>query len=90
MGLLAFIFWSMKNKKILYWSLGSVAFLGLGYLVYRKIKDRNKTFIKDGNFTIVVDDTIVADPNQADTVSESDLDTTSNQEDLGYLDYNNS
>jgi hypothetical protein len=78
------------NKKILYWSLGSVAFLGLGYLVYRKIKDRNKTFIKDGNFTIVVDDTIVADPNQADTVSESDLDTTSNQEDLGYLDYNNS
>ena len=83
----------MKNKKILYWSLGSVAFLGLGYFVYRKIKDRNKTFIKDGNFTIVVDDTIVADPNQADTVSESDLDTSNedvSQTDLGYLDYNNS
>ena len=48
----------MKNKKILYWSLGSVAFLVLGYFVYRKIADRNKTFIKDGNFTIVIDDTI--------------------------------
>ena len=86
------------NKKILYWSLGSVAFLGLGYLVYRKIKDRNKTFIKDGNFTIVVEDTIVADPNQADTISESDLDTeyipqeedVTKTEDLGYLDYYNS
>jgi len=67
MGLFVFIFWIMKNKKILYWSLGSVAFLVLGYFVYRKIADRNKTFIKDGNFTIVIDDTIVADPNQEDT-----------------------
>lgn len=97
MGLFAFIFWSM-NKKILYWSLGSVAFLGLGYLVYRKIADQNKEFIKDGNFTIIVDETIVADPNQPDTVSESDLDTeyipqeedVTQTEDLGYLDYYNS
>jgi len=62
----------MNTKKILYWSLGSVAFLGLGYLVYRKIADRNKDFIKDGNFTIVIDNTIVADPNQPDIDSEGD------------------
>ena len=104
MGLFAFISGSMKNKKILYWSLGSVAFLGLGYFVYRKIADRNKKFIKDGNFTIIVDETIVADPNQPDTVSESDLDldtgytpqdfseedVTQTDLDLGYLDYYNS
>jgi hypothetical protein len=62
----------MNTKKIIYWSLGSVAFLGLGYLVYRKIADRNKDFIKDGNFTIVIDKTIVADPNQPDIDSEGD------------------
>ena len=61
-----------KNKKIIYWSLGSIAFLGLGYFVYRKIADRNKDFIKDGNFTIVIDKTIVADPNQPDIDSEGD------------------
>jgi len=63
----------MNTKKILYWSLGSVAFLGLGYLVYRKIADRNKDFIKDGNFTIVIDKTIVADPNQPDIDSDDSV-----------------
>lgn len=48
----------MKVKKILLWSLASVAFLGAGYFVYRKIADRNKDFIKDGNFTVVVDKSI--------------------------------
>lgn len=41
--------------KTIYWSLGSIAFIGIGYFVYRKIANRNKEIIQDGTFTIIID-----------------------------------
>lgn len=44
-------------KKILLISFGAVATIGLGYFAYRKIADRNKEIIKDGDTVIVIDKT---------------------------------
>ena len=54
----------MVNKKIIFWAIGSIALGGLSYFVYRKIADRNKDFVKDGTFTIVIDNSIEADSTQ--------------------------
>jgi hypothetical protein len=43
-------------KKKIFISLGVLASIGLGYFIYKKIKDRNKEIIEDGGFTIKVAD----------------------------------
>jgi hypothetical protein len=43
-------------KKGLIITISVIATAGLGYFVYRKISDMNKEIIKDGTFTIKVDE----------------------------------
>jgi hypothetical protein len=52
-------------KKVILISLGAIATIGLGYFAYRKIADRNKEIIKDGDTVIIVDKT-------PDTTTEDD------------------
>jgi hypothetical protein len=54
-------------KKKIFISLGVLASIGLGYFIYKKIKDRNKEIIEDGGFTIKV-----ADDATTETSTEND------------------
>ena len=58
-------------KKKIFISLGVLASIGLGYFIYKKIKDRNKEIIEDGGFTIKVADDATT------TTDESDIDNDS-------------
>lgn len=44
-------------KKGVLITISAIAVAGLGYFIYQKIADRNKEIIKDGTFTIKVDET---------------------------------
>ena len=64
----------MKNviiKKGILITLGILAVGGVGYFVYRTIDDRNKRIIKEGTFTIKVDET--APSTEIDNTDEPDL-----------------
>lgn len=69
----------MKNgiiiKKGILITISAIAAAGLGYFIYQKIADRNKEIIKDGTFTIKIDETASTGvPTEQDFYSQEEED----------------
>ena len=75
-------------KKGILIAISVIAASGLGYFIYQKIADRNKEIIKEGTFTIKIDETASTGlPTQEDFVDEyDDTNDTSYSYDYGESD----
>lgn len=68
-------------KKGILIAISVIAASGLGYFIYQKIADRNKEIIKEGTFTIKIDETASTGvPTEQDFVENSDYEPN----DTGY------
>jgi hypothetical protein len=60
-------------KKGILIAISAIAAAGVGYFIYQKIADRNKEIIKEGSFTIKVDDSASTGvPSEQDFYSEEE------------------
>jgi len=75
----------MKNgiiiKKGILITISVIAAAGLGYFIYQKIADRNKEIIKEGSFTIKVDESA-----STGVPTEQDFSTQEQQQEDNALD----
>jgi hypothetical protein len=67
----------MKNgiiiKKGILIAISAIAAAGVGYFIYQKIADRNKEIIKEGSFTIKVDESASTGvPTEQDFLTEEE------------------
>jgi hypothetical protein len=68
-------------KKGILIAISVIAAAGVGYFIYQKIADRNKEIIKEGTFTIRIDETASTGvPNQEEFVENYDYENN----DTGY------